>query len=405
MRISLIILSIFLIVFHSCNSKSAKDSQRDVQIQLPEREFYDFKIRDHLNQTGELLLSTIANEIRYIPLETTPTCLLSRCRRVEIFNNHIYVADTKALYKFDMDGSFIQQIGKNGNGPGEYGSVLWFNFIDSTNEIVLYSYPTGRINIHDAASGKFKRSFRLDIEPCGVIEFPPGKLSFFTWNTKPSGNQSSRSEIYICNLEGNIIDSIPDERIPHTGNIRGPARYYVRNESLHYMDYFQDTLFSLSENAVKESYASFGLKNKVNATQMELKIQPGDIGFPDYLYISGRVLEKEESLYITVEKGFGFQIQLESFKFFFNKTSGQIVNCTSVINDLDNGMPFWPKSVYKDSVLIDFYPAIEFLEYFQTNFSDSERSDDLNDLINRVNVNDNPIVILACQPMIKEPEL
>jgi len=395
MRHSLTLLTTLLLILHSCTTKPEKNRQQDVQIQLPEFESYEFEIRKNMEHHGELLLSTIANEIRYIPLETTSACLLSRCRRVEIFNDNIYVADTKALYKFDMDGSFIQQIGKIGNGPGEYGSVLWFNFIDHTNEIILYSYPTGRINVHDAASGKFKRSFRLDIEPCGVVEFPPGKLSFLTWNTKPSGNQGSRSEIYICNLEGDIIDSIPDEKMPNIGNINGPARYYVRNESLYYMDYFQDTLFSLTEDAVKESYASFGLKNRVDATQLELKISPREIEFPDYLYISGRVLEEEESFYITVQKGFGFQIQLESFKFFFNKTSGQIVNCTSVINDLDDGMPFWPKSVYNDTVLIDFYPAIEFLEYFETNSNDQGRPESLYNLINRVNVNDNPIIIFT----------
>jgi len=395
MRHSLTLLTTLLLILHSCNSKTAKDSQRYGQIQPPEREFYDFKIRDHLDQAGELLLSTIANEIRYIPLETTPACFLSGCRQVEIFHNNIYVKDTKALYKFDMDGRFIGQIGRIGNGPGEYGSVLWFNFIASSNEIILISYPTGRINVHDAASGEFKRSFRLDINSCGVVEFPPGKLSFLTWNTRQSEDQDGGSEIYICTLEGIIIDSVPDQRMPNTGNIAGPARYYVRNESLHYMDYFQDTLYSLSEDAVKESYASFGLKNKANANQLEVKMLPGEIQFPDLLYISKRVLEDEASFFITVEKGLGFDIPDENLKFYYDKTSDQIVNCNSVVNDLDDGIPFWPKSVYKDSVLIDFYPAIEFLEYFQTNPSDSERSDDLNDLISRVNVNDNPIVILA----------
>jgi len=73
------------------------------------------------------------------------------------------------------------------------------------------------------------------------------------------------------------------------------------------------------------------------------------------------------------------------------------VNCTSVINDLDDGMPFWPKSIYKDSVLIDFYPAIEFLEYFQTNTDDQGRPEFLEKLIRSVDVNDNPIVILTSQ--------
>ncbi len=92
-RIITLVCLVFLCIAYSCNSRSDKSAPQDVQIQLPEREFYDFDIRNHLDQPGELLLSSIANEIRYVPLETTPACLLSRCRRVEIFNNNIYVAD------------------------------------------------------------------------------------------------------------------------------------------------------------------------------------------------------------------------------------------------------------------------------------------------------------------------
>jgi hypothetical protein len=354
-------------------------------------------VREHLDQTGELLLSSIAEDIEYIPLETTPSCLLSRCSQVELFNNYIYVKDSKALYKFDMDGNFIQQIGKIGNGPGEYGSVLWFDFIASSNEIILYSYPTGRLNVHDANSGEFKRSFRLDIEPCGVVEFPPGKLSFLAWNTRQPEEQVPGSEIYICSLEGTILDSIPDERMPNTGNIHAPSRYYVLNKSLYYMDYFGDTLYALSEDAVKKSYASFGFKNRFSACQLEVKMLPGEIQFPDFLYVSERVLEDEASFFTTVEKGLGFDIPDENLRFYYDKASGQILNCTSVLNDLDDGIPFWPKSVYKDSVLIDFYPAIEFLDYFQNQLDNPSRPKALKDLINTLDENDNPVVILVKQ--------
>jgi hypothetical protein len=315
---------------------------------------------------------------------------------VEIFNNNIYVLDTKALYQFDLDGRFIQQIGKIGNGPGEYGSVLWFNFIESTNEIILYCYPTGRINIHNAESGEFKRSFRVNFDASGVVEFPPGKLAFLTWNTKQPKDPVGDSEVYICNLEGDVIDSIPDERIPFSGNIVGPNHYYVFNKSLNYMEFFQDTLYSLSEDAVKKRYASFGLTNKVNIYQLKVRMLPGETQYPDFLRID-KILEDEDYFFVTVEKGIGLNVPGDYVKFLYDKTSGQVVNCTSVVNDLDGGIPFWPKSVYEDSVLIDFYPAIEFLEYFLTNTFNREWPESLEKLIKSVNENDNPVVILATQ--------
>jgi len=107
------------------------------------------------------------------------------------------------------------------------------------------------------------------------------------------------------------------------------------------------------------------------------------------------VLENEESFFITVEKGFGFQIPTESFKFFYDKTSSQLVNCATIYNDLDYGMPFWPQGIFNDSILIDFHEAIDFLEYFQTNSDTSKRTVYLNNLIDSLDENDNPIVILA----------
>lgn len=395
-RVFTIALLVLICVAYSCKPGSDGSSQSPDQVRLTESDFYAFKVRDNLNQFGELLLSTIAKEIQYIPLETTPACLLSRCRQVELFNNHIYVQDSKALYQFDMDGSFVQQIGKIGNGPGEYGSVSWFNSINKTNEIVLYCYPSGRINVYDAESGEFKRSFRFDFDLNGFLEFPPGELTFFTWNTKRSENQTRGSEIYICNLEGDIIDSIPDERMPRSGNIVGKNLHFIVNESLHYMDTHQDTLYSLSEDIEKESYASFGLRNKVQAYELKIKNQIGEVQFPDFLVID-EVIEDNVSFFITIEKGIGLYIPVESYKIFYDKRTGHLVNCTSVINDLNDGMPFWPKSVYKDSVLIDFCPAIEFLDYFQTHPDNPDRPEELKDLINTLDENDNPIIILASQ--------
>jgi len=389
-----IVLLLLICISYSCKPGSEGSAQFADQVQLPEKEFYEFEVRKNLDKAEEILLSTIAEQIRYIPLETTSSCLLSRCRQVEIFNNKIFVKDSKALYKFDMDGRFIQQIGKIGNGPGEYGSVLWFNFIASTNEIILYSYPTGRINIHDAGSGEFKRSFRLDIEPCGVVEFPPGKLSFLTWNTRQSESQNSNPEIYFCTLEGTILDSISDERVPRTGNISGPVRYYIHNETLCYKDFFQDTLYSISNEAKKEAYVSFGLENKAHGNELEMTRLIGEIQFPDHLII-GKVLENESSFYFTVEMGLGFHISSEEQKFLFNKNAGQLFSCDSLTNDLDGGIPIWPESIYKDSLLIDFYPAIEFLEFFQTHPENPGRTQELNDLINTLDENDNPVVILA----------
>ena len=74
-------------------------------------------------------LTSIFKDVRTIILETREDCLIGRIESLQVFDERIYILDSrkaKSLFVFDMEGKFIQKIGSYGNGPGEYNEPLDF---------------------------------------------------------------------------------------------------------------------------------------------------------------------------------------------------------------------------------------------------------------------------------------
>lgn len=67
-------------------------------------------------------LSDIAKDIKYTKLDSYEGCFVQRADKYSITDNYIliYDRDQGKIRLFNRDGSFIKQISRPGNGPGEY---------------------------------------------------------------------------------------------------------------------------------------------------------------------------------------------------------------------------------------------------------------------------------------------
>lgn len=99
------------------------------------------------NVSGEIRLSDIAKSKRIIQLETSEKALLGGVFDVKLFNERLYVADRSKILIFDMQGKFLNMLGRRGEGPGEYRGILSFTidsttgnvYVASDNRILVYS--------------------------------------------------------------------------------------------------------------------------------------------------------------------------------------------------------------------------------------------------------------------------
>lgn len=112
---------------------------------------------------GELFSS-----VTYIPLETTPECLIGSGSLLHVDESDILVwVNGSDIYRFDRSGKFLHPIGRTGNGPGEHGMLNSANY--DRREKVLYLGTPGNFIYKYALDGTFLGNFKVPV-PTGVLK-------------------------------------------------------------------------------------------------------------------------------------------------------------------------------------------------------------------------------------------
>lgn len=85
-----------------------------------------------MEKPAELKLSELGNDVRYVVLETTDSCLIGRNPNILLLDKHIAVYSYKSCYLFDKaNGKFICEVGHAGDDPEAYSNALpMYNDVD-----------------------------------------------------------------------------------------------------------------------------------------------------------------------------------------------------------------------------------------------------------------------------------
>ena len=194
-----------------------------------------------VNQNAPLSLSDIADEVKAIELETTDQSLIGNWvmhDRLLVSDDYILFLDGSAISKillFDINGTFIRQIGNRGQGPGEYARVIDIaadfenNKIyatTSTEKIICYDFNGTFINesrTNDITYLHFTNKTLLAIGSC----FEPGEIS----------EHKMRTMIYKINSKLFFTDSLKIKNLDLT------ARIYVTNTNCNYITCLEEDMY------------------------------------------------------------------------------------------------------------------------------------------------------------------
>lgn len=132
MKLQQILLFLFILSISSCKNNNNADKESILNT---------IKINSNkLHEEG--YLSSLVKDFQIVPLETNDSSLILDIRKVMCYKDYIYILDksTFRLLLFENNGKFIKQIGKRGQGPGEYLELLDFTIDTIGDRLLLADY-------------------------------------------------------------------------------------------------------------------------------------------------------------------------------------------------------------------------------------------------------------------------
>ena len=157
---------------------------------------------------SEFQLSEIAKTIELIQLQTSEESFLRLIQDVKFYKDKIYVVDFPGkILVFDRKGKFLNQLGKTGEGPGEFTNIASL-VIDEESETAYIASGTRLISytLDNEYIGEKKMSFFID-----YLDIVDNSLSLIA---AEDGVQSgdkfiNRRSLFKLDKDLTITDSLP----------------------------------------------------------------------------------------------------------------------------------------------------------------------------------------------------
>jgi hypothetical protein len=166
--------------------------------------------------TKTIDLENVIKEIRIVPLETNPECLMSYVGQMQFDGDTIVALDgeTNQILCFDRQGKFLRKFGTRGKGPGEYTTAAGILFNQEKSEILLNRSPAPRVNFFNPG-GQFLRSvsqdfsgYRMRFIGKDLVAVHAGRFGF----------NKTNCELAVLDLNGKISKTYFPFKVPVQGD-------------------------------------------------------------------------------------------------------------------------------------------------------------------------------------------
>jgi hypothetical protein len=364
----------------------------------PDFRLYEFDPRTL--KENEIVLSEMADEITYIPLENSFP--LGIIYNIEFINNEIYfTAKDVGIMKYDRFGKFVCKIGSIGRGPGQY--IYAPNFTVDEKKGNIYAKVLGQIIKVYSNTGQFEKDISLKGfgDMIDAIKFHDSRL-LVTYALQ-FGN--SRYKWIVFDTLGNVIKMKARNTPIFTANSGGREVIYNFENKLSYWNNYIDTVFSilpdLNENP---SFIISPGEHRIPRSKLTLE----QVQQWKYLQI---ITLFETHRFFVIRYSYEHPSILlfdkynkNSFLVYLNndKTSGELLS--GLPNDIDGGPFFLPESYFSQGerefmvgVINPYHikTIVSSNEFKNTIPKHPEKKKELEDIANSLKETDNPILMMV----------
>jgi len=339
-------------------------------------------------------LSSITDSIEYIPLETTDSSFIGQVMDIKLTKDFIFVQDRilDRLLVFHRSGKFLNQIGREGKGPGEYARLFTFT-TDKDGQNVYLSTTSDRV-LHYTVQNSYVNTI---ITLCGRFNYISMIDSlFFLYMARPNRLSCDGYSYFFINKTATVINKghkIDIATIGKSATVSYSSNYRYKNLECFWEVGF-DTIYSLDRDFNLLPRYTLLLGNKLaekadlsSRTDFDQSIRGGA------LTIFG-IKEAGNFLYFNVVKDSRIT-QLVYFKDSSKLFDIGSSNTGGFTNDIDGGPGFSPLFIGNSAYLID----VKFLDSFQESLKRQETipnklNNPTSNILSQIDENSNPVLMV-----------
>ena len=155
---------LMLISLMGCNAAKANPEAEEVEEGLPV-----INLSENVKEVSTLNLSDAAKCIEIVKLETSEKSLIQRISSIEVTSNDIWVGNgVDNVFRFSHDGSFLNIVGKRGQGPDSYNQMASFFVDDIHKEVYITSFTMG-IQVYDYEGNHLRKELKRGIQQLSTM--------------------------------------------------------------------------------------------------------------------------------------------------------------------------------------------------------------------------------------------
>lgn len=379
------LIYIFIIVLVSgCSTKTEKESisktenkevlSREDSINLQEKNIFPMFLDKNKNyEERRITLLQDIGKIEYIKLETTANSLLlgkNRLLGLYLTNENIFLSTGDNVLRFNKKGTFLNSIGKKGNGPGEISRVVDFLLDQENKEIIIWDGGTRKLITYDY-EGNIKNSISLQ-EYCDDLGTICGNQILCTTYIPNSRPMAFTASLQNGEITNNLLHSYDfKDRTGLTIVFTDKwTQNILYNEKVIYQNFINDTIYSID-------------KKNLNVSPRYIQLPPntGLDGENSLIFVT---FETDRYANIIVSKRPPL-----SYTFVIDKKENKIYK--GFFADLNTNKGVSPINTNIDNVIADLYESHELQNLLEKEYLSGE----LKQIAETLKEEDNPVLMLA----------
>lgn len=264
-------------------------------VQTGEDEFLIIPVADHLNETTKIQIDELGKTIRYVQLETNDDILIGYVQNVIMTDNRFYIIHNSLCSVFDLEGNYLNNIGRKGEGPDEY---LYISKLFVRDNIVTI-YDSGKMRLqHFSLTGELLGESKLPSPYNDLFCLSDGKM--LGYMDQRTGEEKIMGYVWDGKTE---IDSIAYTQTFTPGKILmimyNAANIFSYDNKDYYKNMLNDTLFRITENYMLQPVIHFdqGKYSVIGERRYQLTDPAGTIW--NDMGLMGLIGESKDFLFFT----------------------------------------------------------------------------------------------------------